>query len=308
MKLIKNAITFKCVLPAAVALEANLSENKFAELGDVEYSRAGFIPPFGDDFVITFPGGFAFTVRYDEKIIPASVVNSEAQKRISAKETEEDHRIGRKERQVIREEVYSEFLPKALIKEQRITCFYRPDDELLIVPTTSKMIADIVTSKLIRSIGSIKAATIYVDGIKQSLTSKLHAYLQGDDHALHPFTVGGSCKLKGHKEKGEPDKTLSFKMADIQESKEGILEAIDKAAQVVELCLKNDHMEFRINADYILKGITFLGEPDETEYETEIERFKFESSTQALFFANANNQLLKLFEYKEQPEEQAEAA
>ena len=56
-------------MPDAAVLETHLSELPFAELAPSAFSIAGFVPPLANGSIVeTFDGGYAFAVRYDEKI------------------------------------------------------------------------------------------------------------------------------------------------------------------------------------------------------------------------------------------------
>jgi recombination associated protein RdgC len=305
MKLLKAAITYKCNLPGVAALETHLQENPFQELMALDFGRAGFVPnPHDARFVTPLTGtkDYAFTVRYDEKIIPSNVVNKEVTKRVLAIEEQEQRKVPKKERAGIKDEVYVEMLGRALIKSVEITCFYRPDDRLLIVPTASKKLADIVISRLLKSVGSIKAETIYVTEAKQGLTTKLEGHFN-DHYEFQDFNIEGDCKLKAPE-----GNAFSVKLDDINLAKGGILEAIGQGAKVVELGLSNDDMYFRINSDFVIKGIAFIAEPaEQPEFDNQLDYWLHEATAQVLLFAATHKNLLTLFEYKE-PETETETA
>lgn len=292
---IKNAIIYNAQLPISIALESHLNEFTFVAPTSQEAWSAGFEPIFDDCLVETFAGGFAFKLRYDEKIIPASVVTDMANTRIAEVELREDRRLPGKERARIRDEVLFELLPRALVQTKRITCFYRPEKNLLIVPTTSRKLADIVTSRLIKAVGSIKATTIYISDIKSGLTAKLRDYIEGNQESFVDFTVGGRVKLKDE----ETKKTAQFRLDEITEAKDGIIESIESGARVVELELCTDDSWFRIDEKFTLKGIELISESEEIDFESELEHFQHEASVQTLFVADVVNKLCSLFEYKE---------
>jgi recombination associated protein RdgC len=269
-------------------------EGKFSELGSLEFSRAGFEENSRGLFVTKFETGVAFTVRYDEKIIPASVTNAEAKKRIAEKETTEDRRVAKKERNEIREQVFTEFLAKALTATKRLTCFYRREDRLLVIPTGSKKLANIVVSKLLKVIGSIRFESIHVTEEKHGLTKKLSDYLDGE-YIFYHFSVGGRCKLK------TDDKLkFAFDLDDLGNAKDGIQEAISSGAKIKEIGLFNDDIDFRIDDDFVIKGIHFIDDGSEPqEFEDYEDAWAHEAGTQLLLFANAFNKLVELFQYDE---------
>lgn len=294
MKLIKAARVYRCELPTPNNLGALLNENPFRPLGAGESRGAGFVPVLSDGFMVWNIGAYlAFKLRYAEKILPQSVVMTELAVRIDEIEDLEVRKVPKKERQAIKEQVVYELLAQAFVAEKDITCFYHVTDKLLIVPTASAKVADIVMSKLVRACGSVKATTIYCDGIKQSLTAKLTNYLL-DGTTLEHFEIDGVCKMKG-----ENGKSLSVNVSDITEAKEGLQERLASGFQVVELALTTPDIYFRIDSNFVIKGVSFLGEPSDVDYDDEIDEFNFEAGVQIAIFSDVVNKLAALFEYKE---------
>jgi recombination associated protein RdgC len=295
MKLIPAATLYKCELPYGKNLGIILEENRFVDLSSIEAERAGFEVMFNESFIAVFEGGYAFKVRYDEKILPNSVVVSAANKRIAELEALQSRKLGKKERKEIKDEEYFTLVQKALVSTKMITCFYITEEKLLIVPTASKKLADIVMVRLLKAVGAIKATTLYVDGIKNSTTSKLLAYLEEDTNLFGDFDVSGHVKLKGLSGASQ----LTVKETDLSDAKDALLEALNKGSQVEEIGLENKDVFFRLSSDFRIRGVEFLSEPDGEDSEDELREFSVTASIQTMLFVNMSNMLLKLFEYKE---------
>ncbi|NOV29198.1 recombination-associated protein RdgC [Methylomonas sp. ZR1] len=302
MSLIKNAITYKCDLPAAATLEKHLAEHPFRELGEAEFSIAGFVPVKDDRYVFPFPDGYCFRLRFDEKILPTSVIGTEVNKRVNEIETERGEKLPFKEVLRVRDDVYNDLVKKALSQSRHVAAFYRPKDRLLVVATASKALADVLSNRLVHAVGSIKATTIYISGISNGLTAKLKSLLDGGD-GLAGFEIGGVCKLKG-----ENGTALSVKALEIQESKLGLIEALEQGYKVTELEIGNKDVHFRLNEKFVKKGIFFHPQDDEYDADDGIDQFQHQASTELLWLANACQQLLTLFEYKEPAADQEKAA
>jgi recombination associated protein RdgC len=292
MKLIKACRVYAAELPPVNELEPLLEANKFTELTEQQGHGAGFITLPNGKYILDFDCGFAFKLRYDEKILPTAVVNSHAAKRIEEIEDEEGRKLPKKERARIKEEVLCSLLPVAFIKEQTITCFYWKKDNLLIVPTAGTKLADIVTSRLIRSVGSIKTRTIHVDGVKQSLNVKLRNYLENEINDSG-FEFDSTVKLKA-----DEGRVTTIKGAYLSEAKEGIIEAMDQGAWVVELGLSTESMFFRLSHDFVIRGVSIFDEGDEPEFEDDLDSFQFHAGLQTTLMADAILKLMALFEYK----------
>lgn len=305
MKLIKAATVYRCVMPDAATLETHLSELAFAELSPSDYAGAGFVAPtINGTLVESFEGGYAFAVRYDEKIIPASVTNAEAKKRIAEIEEQQDRRLGKKERNEIREETFHTLKLKALTRSNTVKCFYVPASQLLIVPTSSRAMADVITGSLVKVMGSLKATTIYVSEAKNGLTTRLTAYLDGDNGAFDEFSVGRQCKLKAHE--GEK---FSFDLSEnLSSATEGLREAIGiHGAKVKEIALIADELTFRLTDDFQIKGVAFpAAEVPADGYEDAVAEFKHEASVQTTMFASVVSNLCDMLDYQPPKDEESE--
>ena len=104
LKLIPQVSAYKDELPAADAMAAHLASLPHEELQPSQMAGSGFVPvePIGE-MLHTFPGGYAFALQYDEKVIPGSVIKDELKKRIAIFKEREDYTPGRKEQREMRE-------------------------------------------------------------------------------------------------------------------------------------------------------------------------------------------------------------
>lgn len=304
-KLIKNAVVYKAELPGAAALEGHLSEHRFKEMQSLDWWSAGFVEiPATGELVSKFEGGLAFAVRHDSKILPASVVRAEAEKRRARIEKQESRKVGRKEFAEIKELVTDELLAKALTKTAIITCYYDTANQFLIVPASSKQLASVVTSQLVHAVGSMKTTTINISDVKLGLTTKVREFLDVDDgdedtFGQH-FVPGGKVRLIGDTEKA------TFDLTALDKAQAGILESLNKGFAVAELGMTFDKKtNFRLTADFHLKGIEFSYDP--TEATDQYEEWQFDASIQVLELGALINAMCDLLGYRE-PEAAKEAA
>lgn len=295
MKLIRAARVYRLNLPAASTLTNHLAECVHREIFETSFSNVGFVAPANQTgLVLPFEGGYAFAVRYDEKIVPAAVVSAEAQKRIALVETEQDTRLAKKHRQDIRDQVFSELCRKALVRPTVVTCFYREADRLLIVPTASRKMADIVTSLLVKVVGSIKATTIYVSSAKHGLTTRLARYLEDDDLAFDGFGVGGTCKLKLPE-----SRSVTVKLGELYEGKDGLQESLVAGGCVTEIALSMSDVEFRLTDDFVIKGVEFTSEIEDDDFGGHVSTWRHEAAIRTLQFAAVVDGLCQMLDYKE---------
>lgn len=299
LKLIPCAAAYKIVLPGIDAMIEHLSTVKFEELQPTMAYGSGFVnvEPQGE-LVVEFPGGYAFALRYDEKIIPGSVINAELKKWAADFEAIEGYKPGRKLMREQREHVAVALCTKALTRTKVVNCFYNPAEQLLIVPSIGTKMRDIITKQLVRAVGSIKSTTINVSSAKANLTTRLLAYL-GDDaeFPFNDFGVGGRVTMNG------PAGKSAFDIGSLDNATQGLNEAVASGAQVAEIALELNGVTFRLTQDFLLKGVKFadgsmdFDPPDPDGFAAE-EVFKHEAGVQVLLVSKAINGLCEMFDYK----------
>lgn len=306
MKLINNAIVFQADLPALELVAQHLAEIPFEPVGPVFRSRAGFIPnAITGELVTPIEGGYSFTVRLDEKILPAGAVRRAIADAIDAyavvniipvEELDEDT-VGR-----ITEQTITDLIAHALIKTTVVNCFYSAEHNFLIIPTTGKPLAQTVVGLLIKAIGSVKTSTIHVDNIKGGLTTRLKNYLGADDMpplegAFEGFKLGESCNLKHKSDKA------NFDMSNLDDARQGLLECLKGDMEVELMELVHKGVSFKLTHDFKLRSISFDGELTEDEEEQRESAdaaflWRLEAATQLLQLVDTIIALCALFSYQ----------
>lgn len=298
MKIITNAIVFAAELPSIDLMAGHLAEVPFEPVGEVFRSRAGFIAnSITGELVTPIEGGFSFTVRSDEKILPKASVNQAVGEAVKARAEELERDLDDDEIGAITEATITRLIANALVKTTIVHCFYSIDDQFLIIPTTGKPLAQTVMGLLIKATGSVKTATIHVDNIKGGLTTRLRNFLDGDEEAFEGFKLGDTCNMKLKSDKA------NFNMGDLTQAKQGLIEALDGKMEVELMELVHGTMSFKLTNDFKLRAIHFFGEltEDEEEQRDGIDTaflWRLEAATQLLQLVATIKSLCELFEYK----------
>lgn len=301
MSHIKQAIVFKAEIPNSIqTLTGHLKEHTFLEMGQAQANSAGFVPISDEhDLVAPFHGGLAFRVRYDEKIVPASVVKAETEKAVAEISEETGRKPGKKERAQIREGVLYDLICRALSKTvASITCFYHFESGYLIVPTTNKHLADICVSQLIKAVGSVKTETIHVSDVKHGLTTRLLKWLKDDHDAFGEFHPCDEAALVG-----DESRKLTVKMSTLDTAKEGLIEVLTKGFKVNSLGFHHNGSDFRLSHDFRLRGIKVHSVVDDEEmtWESAI-------TLQVDAVRSIVSELCTMLSYKEEDDQQGGAA
>lgn len=289
-QLIKSAIVYNATLPAPLVLQEHLREEPFADLLELQAASVGFVPrqEFGS-LVETFPGGCAFTVRYDQKILPGSVVNAETAK-IVKEITRQGRKPGKVERREIKERVRDELLARALTKTTLITCYHHTAKNYLVVPTTNKRLAGVVVSALISAVGSVKTETIHVSNVKHGLTSRLNSWLLGDDEAFSGLHPQGEAQLE------QDSRRVTVKMGDIAAAKSGLKEAIADGFSVKSLGLTfATDTSLKLTDDFQLRALSFAHPPAQDDEDA----FTSEAALELQEIEHVVTFLCEMFGYEE---------
>lgn len=258
-QLIKSAIVYKAdfgAVTAIEALQAAFEKHTFTECHSLQIRSIGFVNVESNDdgnaMAVPFQDGFAFRVRIDEKQIPASVVNDYVKKMVEAVSQREDRKVGKKERAELKEQALVTLAAQAFPRTTVITSFYQFSTGYLIIPTTSKKLADYITSLLVQAIGSVKTETIHVSNVKHGLTTRLANWANGDDDAFGVFHPCALAALQQDKRK------ISVQMCDLGAANSTLKEALSSSFEVTSLGLTHDgETEFRLTEDFRLKRIEF---------------------------------------------------
>ena len=302
VKLIKNALVYKAELPSAEALTTHLEEELFEEAEPMAAGSIGFVPRDGFTLVDTFPGGISFTVRIDEKIIPAGAVRTELEKRVKATcESMGLRRIGKAMRAEIKDGIIVEFRRKALIRSTHVICLYDTKNGYLVIPTTSRTTAGAITSLLVKAVGSVKTETIHVSDVKHGLTTRMNAWLSDDADAFGDFNPCEEVDLADGNQK------VTIKMDSLTNARVGLEKAIRDGFTVksMRLCAGNE-VKFRLTSDFSFKSIDFpVLDVESSEID---DLWLHEASVQLLSFSAIVTELCDMFGYQEPEQEEKEAA
>lgn len=316
MNLIKNAIIYQADLPAIDAMLLHLSELPFKPVGKSFVSSAGFVPNgITAELVTPIEGGYSFSVRLDEKILPRSSVLAAIAEAVQEYADENDlllEEMHEDDVARIEDAVRTHLIENALVKSTVVHCFYSAAHQFLIVPTTKKDLASTVVSLLITCIGSVKTSTIHVDNIKGGLTTRLknHFGLEGDDlieDAFGGFKLGATCNMAVKSDK------VSFSMGDLDAARAGLIECLEKGMSVDIMELTHEGVAFKLTHDFKLKGLSFFGQlTDEEQAKREDADaayfWRLEAAVQLLQVTALILALCELFKYQRPSLEQMQVA
>lgn len=260
MNIIRNALVFSADLPDAITLAEAMESMRFQPITEVQAQSLGFVETNATpDLVTTFEGGVAFTLRIDEKILPAAPVKAEIQQAIDDATAEAGHDLSKERIADIKEEVTARLISTALTKTTMVRALYWAADKFLIVTTSSERNAQHLMGLLVRACESVKTTTIHVDGVRFGLTAHLRNHLEGLPKDFGQFRIGDSVTLKSEGEK------IAVDVSSLEHAQEGLLEAIRCGMHVEKLGLEHGTMAFVLNDKFRFSKVCFFGEEDEQD-------------------------------------------
>lgn len=134
-------------------------------------STHGFIAPFAhsEDLAYELNNCIVFAFKIESKVIPASALKKEVAARVAKIEEIENRDLGKKEKDVIKEDAYQALVAKALTREEVINGYFDLKANLLLIGTASTRKAELVTVALRKALGSLKISCFNTGSLSTSM-------------------------------------------------------------------------------------------------------------------------------------------
>ncbi|MEH8020142.1 MULTISPECIES: recombination-associated protein RdgC [Rheinheimera] len=288
----KNVRVYKLSAPLSTDVavwDQALAEFKFAPLSAQELVRSGFSFPLHPSIKhYSHINGqiIFFAVKRQEKILPAAVINEEMQPKLEALEQEKGRPLSKKEKQSLKEELQLSLLPRAFSRSSLTQGYYDPENQWLVINSSSASKAEDILALLRKALGSLPALP-WLDTHK--LNTHLQLWLQ--DKALpQGFSLGSEAELKAPDEEGAKVK-FSNHLLSADEVQSHLQ---DKLVTSISL-EQNDNLSLAIADDGAIKRIKFhdliTGQNEELGWEDLTARL---DADLLLMTAALNNALLSI--------------
>ncbi|HEL4199732.1 TPA: recombination-associated protein RdgC [Stenotrophomonas maltophilia] len=235
-------------------------------VGALEMNSRGFISPFGreEKELLSHRSGDVLwlAVGGEEKILPASVVNDELEKKLAHIEETEGRRPGGRERKRMKDDLLHELLPRAFVKSSRNDSLIDLQHGYVAVDTSSRKTGEHVISDIRGLLGSFPAMPLNAEVAPRSV---LTGWIAGE-----PMPVGLS--LGEEAELRDPVQGGAVVKCSYQELKSDEIDKhLDAGKQVTKLALVfEDSLSFVLGEDLIVRKLRFLdGALDKLEHADE---------------------------------------
>jgi recombination associated protein RdgC len=255
----KNAIVYSLTgeLPPDELFTALLQNQTFIPVRPQQFSSSGWVPLGGgiDDLHFVSNGSIFLRLRTDSKVIKNSAITREVEDRAKEIQRNEGRKVGRREKQELKEAVINENLPTAMVESKYTIGFIDYLKSRIVIDAGTVKLADDFLSKLRDSLGSLKVRPLAVE---LSPTWVMTNALNPDDSVesilLDKFTIGDKCSMVDM-EGGKA------RFSDLDLTDEYVTNHITKSMMSVDsLALSNpDRMSFILTDSMVLKKLVFLG-------------------------------------------------
>ena len=192
------------------ALSDALANAPFAPCGAFNESSAGFEPPVdnaGDILCRRIAGCDLIQLRLQSRVLPAAAVREALDERVAAFTARTGRDPSRKDKRDLKDEVYADLLPRALLKSDRLQAFYLRDDEILAVASASAKTSEMLLDALRGAFGSLQAVPLDYKLPAQNLLTRIFLG-DGPDR----FGLGRECHMR---DRSEPTSTVSWLDVDL---------------------------------------------------------------------------------------------
>jgi recombination associated protein RdgC len=199
----KNALLFRIgsdwQAPPVMALQDALEGDAFAPCTPTQELSTGWIPPRGEEgsgLVESIGGQLIMKLFIEKKSVPGSAIKHELEERCKRIEAERGRAPGRKEKKELKEEIRFELLPRAFSKRSQCIVWIDTKNQLLVIGTGSKSVADLVITQLVDTLaGASSVIALKPLNTAMSPSAAMAMWLQTME-APYNFSIDRDCELK----------------------------------------------------------------------------------------------------------------
>jgi len=259
----KNLHIFRFLQPVTLTAETlaeQLQQQAFQPCPPMNLFSRGWVSPLGQTgklLVHATNNCLMFTLRKEEKVLPASVVREFVNEKVHEIETQQNRKIRRPERKALQEDVVQELLPRAFTRSTYTFAYIDINYGWLLIDTASPKRADELTVLLRNTLGSLPVTT---PKMKLPPAGVITQWLTQNDDCPEDFVIADACKLVGTVEEG----IVNCQRQDLLTQE--IQEHLKAGKLVTRLALEwHDRLSFVIDENLVIKRLQFLNVVQEHE-------------------------------------------
>lgn len=236
-------------------------------------------------------GNLLICLQVEEKVLPATVIRQELDKKVKNLETLRDRKIPQKEKYALKEEIVHTLLPRAFSQLSRMYAYFDTKNNWLILDTASAP----KTQKFIEFLKKVFEALAIQPIITSKLSSLLTQWLMQQNYP-DTFSIEKSCVLADVNQK---NRVIRCQQQDLFST--SIESFIKDNCEIKQIALSwQDNMHFTLTEDFSWLGIKFqdkvIAQAKEMEPETKKQQFDADFFIMTEMFSGLLKDLLKVFD------------
>jgi len=252
----KSLVAYRFNKPFSIStddLEEKLAVAQFHPCGSQDMSKTGWVTPLGRHgrtFVHEAQGFQMICMNTEKKILPAPVIKERLAEKVAEIEEAQMRKVGRKEKEELKEQIIQELLPKAFTRSQTTYGYLSSKDGLLIIDASTPKKADDFTSFLRQTLGSLPIRML---AVKESPMNVMSEWLLGVREVPNSFELGDECELR---EQGDAAGVIRCKAIDLVQDE--IRAHLEGGMRAVKLAMAWDEkITCMVSEDLTIKRIRF---------------------------------------------------
>jgi len=234
-------------------LEAALQELLYHPCSSTELSHFGWTSSLSNDskaLVHQGGGNLLICARREEKILPAQVIKDNVNKRVEILEAEQSRSATKKEKEQFKEDAIFELLPRAFSKITDTRAYISPENNIIVIDSSSRSKAEDLIALLRKSLGSFPITSLSPEkSPDETMTDWLNEPCLGD-----MFQLGSEVVLTSL---GDDFSVIKAKNQDL--TLDEIHNHLDAEKYVTKISLEwDDSISFLLSDDLSIKKLKFF--------------------------------------------------
>lgn len=275
----------------AEELEARLRAHRARPCEPLEPATYGWAPPVegGEALSHAAGGSVLLCARREERLLPGTVVREELDAKVLELETNEARKVGRRERNQLRDELVQTMLPRAFTRSQKTLAFIDDRNGWLVVDAANRNRADELVTLLRESLGSLPAQP---PAVQEAPSAVLSRWLN-EGSAARGWTMLDECELQDTDDEAG---RIACKRQDL--TSDEIRAHLHAGKQVIRMAVDwQERLQFVLHDDLSLRRLRFADvvaeELDRVESDDRLALFDAQFSLLTLELARLLPELLQ---------------
>lgn len=238
------------------ALSEVLENAAFKPCGAFSERSGGFEAPVAeavDLMARRVSGADLLQLRIQTRVLPPAAVQEALAARIEAFKQRTQIEPNRTEKRDLKDEVYSELLPQALLKSDRVQAIMLPQEGVLIIGSASESVADYFMDALKRAMVTLQYAPVTFKTPVPELMKRLFMGASSEH-----FRMGRECRMRDPSDPRSSVNWLDFDLGD-----GAVRRHVTDGLKVDRLGLVFDQVcALVVDEDLVLRKVRLLGQDD----------------------------------------------